>query len=62
MFTLCFTEDLADAIATIEKRGLIAGNQTPIDLPFFSPDYRLGLIMIEVSGAEQAAAAMRKTL
>jgi hypothetical protein len=62
MFTLCFTEDLADAIATIEKRGLTAGVQTPIDLPFFSPDYRLGLIMIEISGAEQAAAAMRTTL
>ncbi|MFN2621648.1 MAG: hypothetical protein ABR611_02280 [Chthoniobacterales bacterium] len=62
IFTLCFTEDLADAIATIEKRGLTAGTQTPIDLPFFSPDYRLGLIMIEVSGAEEAAAAIRKTL
>jgi hypothetical protein len=62
MFTLCFAEDLRDALGTIEKRGLVAGAQTPIDLPFYSPDYRLGLVMIEVSGAEQAAAAMRKTL
>jgi hypothetical protein len=62
MFTLCFAEDLPDALLTIEKRGLTAGAQTPIDLPFYSPDYRLGLIMIEVSGAEQAAATMRKTL
>jgi hypothetical protein len=62
MFTLCFAEDLNDAISTIEKRGLTVGAQTPIDLPFYSPDYRLGLVMIEVSGAEQAAAAMRKTL
>jgi hypothetical protein len=62
MFTLCFAEDLSDALGTIEKRGLIAGAQTRIDLPFYSPDYRLDLIMIEVSGAEQAAAAMRKTL
>lgn len=62
MFSLCFAEDLADAVLTIEKRGLIAGAQTPIDLPFYSPDYRLELIMIEVTGAEQAAAAMRKTL
>jgi hypothetical protein len=60
MFTLCFAEDLNDAILTIEKRGLTAGAQTPIELPFYSPDYRLGLVMIEVSGAEQAAAAMRK--
>jgi hypothetical protein len=62
MFTLCFAEDLPDALLTIEKRGLVAGVQAPIELPFYSPDYRLGLIMIEVSGAEQAAAAMRKTL
>ena len=62
MFTICFADDLRDALLTIEKRGLIAGAQTPIELPFYSPDYRLGLIMIEVSGAEHAAAAMRKTL
>jgi hypothetical protein len=62
MFTLCFAGDLPDALGTIENRGLVAGAQTPIDLPFYSPDYRLGLIMIEVSGAEQAAAAVRKTL
>jgi hypothetical protein len=62
MFTLCFEEDLADAVATIEKRGLIPGAQTPVSLAFYSPDCRLELIMIEVSGAEQAAAAMRKTL
>jgi hypothetical protein len=62
MFTLCFAEDLNDAILTIEKRGLTAGAQTPIDFPFYSPDYRFALLMIEVSGAEQAADAMRKTL
>jgi hypothetical protein len=62
MFTLCFAEDLSDAIQTIEKRGLTAGPQTPLELPFYSPDYRLGLIMIEVSGAEEAAAAMRRAL
>jgi hypothetical protein len=60
--TLCFFEDLADALATIEKRGLIPGVQTPIELPFYSPDYRLSLILIEVSGATEAADAMRKTL
>jgi hypothetical protein len=62
MFSLCFVEDLDDALSTIAKRGLIAGTQTPLELPFYSPDYRLSLVLIEVSGAEQAAAAMRKTL
>lgn len=60
MFSLCFVEDLNDAILTIEKRGLTAGNQIPLEFPFYSPDYRFALVMIEVTGAEQAAAAMRK--
>jgi hypothetical protein len=62
MFTICFAEHLAEALKHIEARGLVAGAQTPLDLPFYSRDYRLPLILIEVSGAEQAAAAMRKTL
>jgi len=62
MFSLCFAEDLADALKTIEQRGLIAGAQTPLSLPFYSLEFRLPLILIEVSGADQAAATMRKTL
>ena len=62
MFTLCFEEGRNDAIQTIEKRGLTPGAQTRLEFPFYSPDYRLGLVMIEVSGAEQAAATMRATL
>jgi hypothetical protein len=62
MFSLCFAEDVDAAVQTINQRGLIAGAQTPLNLPFYSSDYRLGLILIEVSGAEQSAAAMRKTL
>lgn len=62
MFTLCFAEDLNASLECIKSRGLIAGAQTPIDFPFYSPDYRLPLIFIEVSGAQKAAVAMRKTL
>jgi hypothetical protein len=62
MFSLCFAEDLADALKIIDQRGLIAGAQTPLSLPFYSREFRLPLILIEVSGAEQAAATMRKTL
>jgi hypothetical protein len=62
MFTLCFAGQLNASLECIKSRGLIAGAQTPIDLPFYSPDYRLPLILIEVSGAQQAAVAMRKTL
>jgi hypothetical protein len=62
MFSLCFADDLPEALSTISKRGFNAGAQTPVDLPFYSRDYRLPLILIEVSGAEHAAAEMRKTL
>ena len=62
MFTICFAEDLAQSLEFIKLRGLVAGAQTPLQLPFYSPDIPLPLILIEVTGAEQAAAAIRQTL
>jgi hypothetical protein len=62
MFTICFAEDLAQSLEFIKLRGLVAGAQTPLQLPFYSRDLRLPLILIEVTGAEQAAAALRQTL
>ena len=62
MFTICFAEDLAQSLEFIKLRDLVAGAQTPLQLPFYSRDIPLPLILIEVSGAEQAAAAMRQTL
>ena len=62
MFTLCLSDDLTESLDFIKLRGLTAGAQTPLMLPFYSSDLRLALIIIEVSGAEQAAAAMRQTL
>lgn len=62
MFTLCLADDLAESLEFIKLRGLTAGAQTPFMLPFYSPDIRLALILIEVTGAEHAAAAMRQTL
>ena len=61
MFTICFADDLAESLEFIKLRGLLAGAQTPLQLPFYSPDIPLPLILIEVTGAEQAAAAMRQT-
>jgi hypothetical protein len=62
MFTICFAADLAESLEFIQLRGLAAGAQTPLQLPFYSRDISLPLILIEVRGAEQAAAAMRETL
>jgi hypothetical protein len=61
MFTLCFTDDLRAALACVTSRGLQPGEQTPITVPFFSPHQGLPMTLIEVSGAEQAAAAARAT-
>jgi hypothetical protein len=62
MFTICLADDLAESLEFIKLRGLLAGAQTPLVLPFYSADIRVALILIEVAGAEQAAAAMRHTL
>jgi hypothetical protein len=62
MFTICLAEDLAESLEFVKLRGLTAGAQTPLMLPFYSSDIRLALILIEVTGAEQAAAAMRQNL
>jgi len=62
MFTICLSDDLAESLEFIKLRGLVAGAQTPMLLPFYSRDIGLALILIEVTGSEQAAHAMRQTL
>lgn len=55
MFSLCLTNDLAKAKQVITQRGLEVGAVTPVDLPFFSPRNRIGMMLIEVripAGAE----------
>lgn len=48
MFSLCMKEYLTSAKQAIVTRGLEVGRVTPLDLAFFSPDNRIGLILIEV--------------
>ena len=48
MYSLAFSEDLNLAVEAIKKRGLGAGNVTPIELRFFSNYLRLPLSLIEV--------------
>lgn len=48
MFSLCMKEYLTPAKQAIATRGLEVGRVTPLDLPFFSPDNRIGLILIEI--------------
>ena len=48
MFSLCLTNDLINAKQVIANRGLEVASVTPVDLPFFSPRDRIGMMLIEV--------------
>jgi hypothetical protein len=48
MYSLCLNNDLPNAKQAIAERGLEVGKVTPVDLPFFSPRDRIGMMLIEV--------------
>jgi hypothetical protein len=48
MFSLCLNNDLSNAKQVITQRGLEVGTITPVDLSFFSPRNRIGMMLIEV--------------
>jgi Ig-like domain from next to BRCA1 gene len=49
MYSLCLNADLPTAKQSIAERGLQIGQIRRIDLPFFSPRDRIGMMLIEVS-------------
>lgn len=48
MYSLCLSNDLTTAKQVIAERALEVGTITPVDLPFFSPRDRIGMMLIEV--------------
>jgi hypothetical protein len=48
MFTLCIIHDLQTAKDSIALRGLEIARMAPIEIPFFSPGNRVGMMLIEV--------------
>jgi len=48
MYSLCLNNDLPNAKQALAQRGLEVGKVTPVDLPFFSPRDRIGMMLIEV--------------
>jgi hypothetical protein len=56
MFSLCLANNLSNAKQTIAQRGLEVGAITPVDLPFFSPRNRIGMMLIEVRIPSEADA------
>lgn len=48
MFSLCLNDHLPTARQAIVERGLEVGKLTPVNIPFFSPRDRIGMMLIEV--------------
>jgi len=48
LFTLCLREYSESARQAIAARGLELGRVTPVEIPFFSPDHRIGMTLIEI--------------
>ncbi|HJT66650.1 MAG TPA: NBR1-Ig-like domain-containing protein, partial [Pyrinomonadaceae bacterium] len=48
MYSLCFSADLENAKHAIADRGLELGEVVPVDVPFFSPRERVGLMSLEI--------------
>ncbi len=59
MYSLSFAEGLPAALEFIESRGLVAGRQTPLSIPFYAPQNRIPVVLIEVMQAETASSAAR---
>jgi hypothetical protein len=59
MFSLCFKEYLESARQAVATRGLEVGQVAPVEIPFFSPDNRMSMMLIEVL-RPQAAEARQK--
>ena len=56
LYSLCLTEELQAAKQAIALRGLEVGRVTPMDIPFFSNQDRIGMMLIEIRRPEEAEA------
>lgn len=56
MFSLCIAEELESAKQSVTLRGLEVGSVTPLDIPFFSNQDRVGMMLIEIRRPEEAEA------
>jgi hypothetical protein len=56
MFSLCLNDDVPKAKQVIAERGLEASELTPVNIPFFSPRDRIGMMLIEVRVPQEPAA------
>jgi hypothetical protein len=56
MYSLCLNEDVSQAKQLITERGLEVSKLTPVEIPFFSPWDRIGMMLIQVRRPLEAGA------
>ena len=56
MYSLCLNADVAQAKQMITERGLEVAELTPVEVPFFSPWDRIGMMLIQVRRPLEAEA------
>jgi hypothetical protein len=56
MYSLCLNDDVSQAKQVIAERGLEIGELSPVQLPFFSPWDRIGMMLIHVRRPEEPEA------
>jgi hypothetical protein len=56
MYSLCLSPDLENAKRAVVERGLEVGEVASVDLPFFSPANRIGMMLLEIRMPQSAEA------
>ncbi|HEV2827146.1 MAG TPA: hypothetical protein VGW76_06040 [Pyrinomonadaceae bacterium] len=57
MYSLAFAEDLEGAETNLQRRGLVATETIPLEIPYYSPNARIKVFLISVSVADDTATA-----
>ena len=52
MYSLAFAEDLQGAETNLQRRGLVATETVPLEIPYYSPNARIKVFLISVSASD----------
>jgi riboflavin transporter FmnP len=52
IYSLAFAEDLPGAETNLQRRGLVAKETVPLEIPYYSPNARIKVFLISVSASE----------
>ena len=57
MYSLAFAEDLQGAETNLQRRGLVAKETVPLEIPYYSPNARIKVFLIAVAVPDETAIA-----